>query len=431
MKILHIEPFAGISGDMLLGALVDLGVGVGLLTEQVAALGLSERVELRSRRVTRCGITGTKVDVVVDGQVEGPSEAPGSPGEGKQAGHHGHHEHHEHHEHHGTRVDELLGRIEESGLDPEVKELGSAAFRRLAEAEARVHGSRPDRVHLHEVGALDALVDVTCTCAAVSALEVERILSAPPREGHGEVAAAHGILPVPAPATAYLLEGYPVERIDVPFELITPTGAALLVTLADDITREVSVNARRVGYGAGTRELAGRPNLLRLTLGTAGVPSPGGLDPVSVLETVVDDLNPEIWPYVIDRLMEAGARDAWLTPVVMRKGRPGTQLTVLCEPGRQTEIEHVVFRETGTLGMRVRVSERTVLARTSGMLRTRLGELRVKCSRMPGGEGWYVHPEHEACREAALREGLPLREVYRAVEEAAGDPERLTVEGTS
>ncbi|MFO7768664.1 MAG: nickel pincer cofactor biosynthesis protein LarC [bacterium] len=420
MKVLHLEPFAGISGDMFLGALVDLGVGIDLLQDQVAELGLADRVRLRTRRTRRCGITGTKVDVAVDGVVEGPSEERGA---GHDSGRKG--------RSHGTHVSELLERIEESGLDPEVKEMSAAAFRRLAGAEARVHGTGADRVHLHEAGALDALVDVTCTCAAVSALEVERVVSAPPRDGHGEVEAVHGILPVPAPAAAYLLEGCPVERIDVPFEMITPTGAALLVGLTDEFTHEVSMLTRRVGYGAGTRELAGRPNLLRATLGEMEAGAPGGLDRVAVLETVVDDLNPELWPHVIDRLLESGARDAWLTTVVMKKGRPGVQLTVLCEPGRRMQTEQVVFRETGTLGMRVRTSDRTVLARTAGTLRTRLGAVRVKCSRLPGEGAWRVHPEYDACREAALREGVPLRDVYRAVEEAAGDGERLILEEPS
>ncbi len=292
-----------------------------------------------------------------------------------------------------------------------------------------MHGSSPDRVHLHEVGAIDAVVDVVCSVAGVAKLDVERVVSAPPSEGHGEVTTAHGVLPVPAPATAYLLEGVAVHRVDVPFELVTPTGAALLVTLADSFSEQIFIEAERVGYGAGTREIAGRPNLLRASLGRMIEESGGVSDQVTILETVVDDALPEIWPYLIDRLLSAGARDAWLTPVVMKRGRPGIQLTVIADTGARGPLEKIIFEETGTLGIRTGSLPRSVLPRAAGTLATELGPLRVKLSRLPGSERWRVHPEFEACREAAEKHGMALREVYALVNRAAAEESALSVEG--
>jgi uncharacterized protein (TIGR00299 family) protein len=418
VRILYLEPFSGISGDMLLGALVDLGVPVEVVRAQVEALGLGDRIELEVSRLGRGGVVGTKVNVRVDGQVEG------SPGHRPEEGEHDHHG-----SAHAVPAAEVLARIAGSRLEPEVRATSLRVFTRLAEAEARVHGTEPADVHLHEAGALDALVDVTGTVAALAWLAPDRILSAPPREGWGEISSAHGRLPVPAPATAYLLEGVPIERVDVPCELVTPTGAALLVTLSEDFTRRCAFKVERVGYGAGTRELAGRPNLLRATLGEAdpahGVPR----DQVVVIETVVDDLEPELWPHLIERLLREGARDAWLTPVIMKKGRPGVALTVLADPARSALLERVVFTETGTLGLRVRTWDRVVLPRARGILDTPLGPLAVKLSRLPGETQWRVHPEYEACRELAGERGLPLREVYAAVQEAAGRPGALQVTG--
>jgi uncharacterized protein (TIGR00299 family) protein len=371
------------------------------------------------RRLGRGGVVGTKVDVRVDGRVEGPAESrPEGAGQDLAPGHA-----------HATRAADVLERIAGSRLEPRVRETSLRVFTRLAEAEARVHGTEPAAVHLHEVGALDALIDVVGATAGLDWLAPDRVLSAPPREGWGETRSAHGVLPVPAPATAYLLEGVPLERIDVPFELVTPTGAALLVTLSDGFTRECALNVERVGYGAGTRELAGRPNLLRASLGEAGPAAGAPRDQVTVVETVVDDLTPELWPHLIERLLEQGARDAWLTPVIMKKGRPGVALTVLADPARSAAVQECLFAETGTLGLRVRTSDRVVLPRARGRLTTHLGPLTVKLSRLAGESAWRVHPEYEACRALARERGVPLREVYAAVQQAAADPGALQVEG--
>jgi uncharacterized protein (TIGR00299 family) protein len=418
VRVLYLEPFSGISGDMLLGALVDLGVPIEVLRAQVEVLGLTDRVTLEVRRLGRGGVVGTKVDVRVDGEVEGPADSR-PEGEEHQEGHG---------QAHGIHAAGLLERLADSRLEPAVRRTALRVFTRLIEAEARVHGTEPAAVHLHEVGALDALIDVVGAVAGVDWLAPERILSAPPREGWGQTRSAHGVLPVPAPATAYLLEGVPLERIDVPFELVTPTGAALLVTLCEAFTRECALDVERVGYGAGTRELAGRPNLLRATLGEAGPAAGVPRDQVAVVETVVDDLTPELWPHLIERLLEQGARDAWLTPVIMKKGRPGVALTVLADPARSAAIQQLIFAETGTLGLRVHTRDRVVLPRARGRLTTPLGVLDVKLSRLAGETTWRVHPEYEACRALALQRGIPLREVYAAVGRAAGEVGALHLE---
>jgi len=424
MRTLLLEPFSGISGDMFLGTLVDLGVPLELMREQVAALGLEDRVELTARTVRRASLAATKVDVIVDGQVEQPS--PG--GAGHEQGGAGHE-----HGHDGgsaaTATPDLIREIlEQAGLDTAVRTTAGEVFERLAAAEARVHGAADGHVHLHEVGALDAIVDVVCAIAGVRELAPERVIATPPRDGHGEIHAAHGVLPVPAPATLVLLEGIEIERIDVPGELVTPTGAALLVTLTDEITRTFSLQPERIGYGAGTRQLPGRPNLLRGTVGES--PRSSGLprDEVVVLETTVDDSSGEYWPWVIERLRAAGARDAWMTPVMMKKGRPGIELTAIVEPGRTDEIARLILTETSTLGLRVRRTERMIAQRAAGRLDTRFGHLPVKLSRLCDGEAWQVHPEFEVCREVALKEGVPLRQVYDEIVRAQSSGAVLEVE---
>jgi len=409
MRALLLEPFAGISGDMLLGALVDVGVPIEELRQQVDALGLADRVELRVGKTVRSGITATKVDVLVDGQIEMPDEAG--------SGHSGH-----------ATLKSIVDRLESSSLDSGVRKRAGEVFRRLAEAEARVHGGDPETVHFHEVGAIDAIVDVVCGVAAVASLGVDRVISTPPSDGHGEVASSHGALPVPVPATSFILEGVPGRRIDVPFEMVTPTGAALLVTLADAIRTEFSFTPERTGYGAGTRQIDGRPNVLRASVGDFPDPEVGAGDEVTVLETTVDDAIPEMWPHLMERLLKEGARDAWLTPVIMKKGRPGINLTVLSDHDSVPIVERVIFEETGTLGIRITSAGRRVLTRVMGTLETRFGALRVKLSRLSDDEKWSVHPEYEICRAVAGKRGIRLRDVYEEIYRAAGDDGALEVD---
>ncbi|MFC1499716.1 nickel pincer cofactor biosynthesis protein LarC [Candidatus Zixiibacteriota bacterium] len=409
MRALLLEPFAGISGDMLLGALVDLGVPVEELRKQIASLGLSDRVELGIAKMVKSGITATKVDVLVDGQMEMPDEVA--------SGHSGH-----------ATLRSITDHLESSSLDAGIRLRAGEVFRRLAEAEARVHGGDPETVHFHEVGAIDAVVDVVCGVAAVAFLGVERVLSTPPSDGHGEVVSAHGVLPVPVPATSFILEGVPGRRIDVPFEMVTPTGAALLVTLADSIGTEFSFTPERTGYGAGTRQIDGRPNVLRASIGDVPELAGGAGDEVVMLETTVDDAIPEMWPHLMERLLEEGARDVWLTPVIMKKGRPGINLTVLADHESVPVLERMIFEETGTLGIRITSAGRKVLSRTMGTLETRFGMLQVKLSRLSDGDTWSVHPEYEICRVVARERGIRLRDVYDEISRASGDENALEID---
>ncbi|MFC1559268.1 nickel pincer cofactor biosynthesis protein LarC [Gemmatimonadota bacterium] len=409
MRTLLLEPFAGISGDMLLGALVDVGVPIEELRQQVEALGLADRVELQVGKTVRSGITATKVDVLVDGQMEMP--------DGAGIGHSGH-----------ATLRSILDRLESSSLDPVVRTGAGEVFRRLAEAEARVHGGDPETVHFHEVGAIDAIVDVVCGVAAVAYIGVDRVISTPPSDGHGEVKSAHGTLPVPVPATSFILEGVPGRRIDVPFEMVTPTGAALLVTLADEVSTEFIFTPQRTGYGAGTRTIEGRPNVLRASIGDYPDQAGGAGAEVAVLETTVDDAIPEMWPHLMEKLLREGARDAWLTPVIMKKGRPGINLTVITDHDSVPVVERMIFEETGTLGIRITTAGRRVLTRLMGTLETRFGALQVKLSRLSDDEEWSVHPEYEVCRAVAGERGVRLRDVYEEIYRAAGDDGALKVD---
>lgn len=412
-RTLLLEPYSGISGDMLLGALVGLGVPLDVMSEQVERLGLADRVQVTTEPTTRNGISATRVHVLVDGETEVPS--------GEK------HDHAHLSADQGTAVRAVLGRIEASALDPDVKQTSLDVYRRLIAAEAAVHGIGEDQIHLHEVGALDATVDVVCAVAGVKALDVEGIVTTPPADGGGETKSAHGLIPVPAPATTLLMEGRRVRRVDVPMELVTPTGAALLVTLAQEAPRGWSFTAERIAYGAGTREIPGRPNVLRASVGTLERVAEG-TDSVMLLQTAVDDATPEIWSYVIERLLAAGALDAWVEPLAMKKGRPGVQLTVVTGEEGRGDLENIIFAETPTLGIRITPVTRRVLPRRSGTLETELGTIRVKLSRLPGEDAWRVHPEYEACRDAALRHARPLGEVYDVVRRAAEQPGALRVE---
>jgi len=405
---LLLEPFSGISGDMLLGTLVGLGVPIGLFEEQVALLGLADRVTLRTEEVQRAGLAATKVDVVVDGEVEGPGGHHHPTGGERAHGHDGAH---------GIPAVDLLERLQRPGIDPAVRAEATDVFSRLIDAEARVHGQDRERVHLHEVGGLDATVDVVCGVAGIGALEVERVVALPPCDGTGETVSDHGTIPVPAPATVILLEGRRVRRIDLPLELVTPTGAALLAVLTEEAPPAWTFQTSRTALGAGSRDVHDRPNVLRGSLGLYEVDDPG-TDRVVLLETAVDDVSGEVWPFVIERLLGAGALDAWVAPLVMKKGRPGVALTVVAPPDRPGDLERIVFEETGTLGIRVTPTSRRVLLRRSGVVETELGPLRVKLSSEPDGE-WRVHPEYEVCREAAREHGRPILEVYDIVRRAA------------
>jgi hypothetical protein len=388
MKIAYADCSSGVSGDMMLGALVDAGVPLAAMRDALATLPL-HGYRLEERRVMRAGLAALKVDVVLD---------------------EGHHQ-----EHRG--LDDVLAVLRGGRLSPRVLEGAEQVFRRLAQAEAKVHGTTPDRVHFHEVGAVDAICDVVGTLVGLEALGVDELLFGRIALGGGSVQTAHGTLPVPAPGTAELLRGLPTAGGPVEMELATPTGAALLSTLGRPSPSWPQMTVEAVGMGAGGRDVPGHPNVLRLAVGVTDAAGATESDQVWVLEANVDDMTGQEVGCCLERLLAAGALDACVTPVQMKKNRPGVLLTVLCEPAQLSAMEEALWRHTTTLGVRRCLMQRSKLARRHETVRTPWGEARVKLGLL-GGEVVRSEPEYEDCRRLAEAAGLSLREVYRAVLDA-------------
>lgn len=382
MSSLYYDCFAGISGDMNLGALVDLGVDAAMLRTGLDRLGL-DGYGLHIRADSRGGIAGTRVEVRVDADARRPAR-------------------------HLSSVRELIGR---SGLGRRVESFALQVFERLAAAEARVHGIPIDEVHFHEVGAVDAVVDIVGAAICLEQLEWPSVVSSAVELGSGFVDCAHGRFPVPAPATLELLRDVPMHRGGVPYEATTPTGAAILTVAAERFDPQGSIVARRVGYGAGRRD-GPVPNMLRVLV-TDPLAIPYG--ELSLLECNIDDMSPELYPHLLDRLLANGARDAWIVPLVMKKGRPGMLVSVLCEGRDEQTMTRLLFAETTTLGVRRGVVSRTTLERTMRAIATPFGPVPVKVAVHPDGTR-RAKLEYEACRSIALERNLPLREVYRELE---------------
>jgi pyridinium-3,5-bisthiocarboxylic acid mononucleotide nickel chelatase len=415
MRIGYLECFAGISGDMLMGALVDAGAPVELLQRTAASLNLG--AELRVTRVSRSGIQSTKIDVMVQGKLHEPAAATG-PVEHEHDHHHDHqhghkHEHPaHHHEHeHGRNLAQIRSLLRSADLTQRARDLSLNAFSLLAQAEGRIHGVPPEQVHFHEVGAVDAIVDIACCAAAVDALDLDQWYCSPVNVGGGFVNCAHGRFPVPAPATAELLKNAPVYSAHVQVELVTPTGAALLRALDCRFESAPMMRVQSIGYGAGTRNPERFPNVLRVSL--AEVAEPLGGDKVTMLECAVDDLSPEILAHTAQLALERGALDVMSASVTMKKGRLGTLLTVLCKPADAEHLQQLLFRETSTLGIRVREENRVVLAREITPVETDFGVIRVKTGSWRGEE-WNAAPEFEDCRRAAAAFDVPLKTVMQA-----------------
>ena len=394
MRIAYLDAFSGVSGDMTVGALLDLGLPLAALREAIAALALPG-VEVAVERVARSGIAATKFHAHVHGE---------RPDQGPPAHHHGH-----------RAWAEIRDLLAGSRLAAPVKERALAVFARLAEAEGRVHGVPADAVEFHEVGALDAIVDVVGAALGFVHLGVEAVYAGPLPMGQGRLRSAHGPLPVPAPAVVLLVAGRPVRLEDGAAELVTPTGAAIVAALAQrEAVPEMRIEA--VGYGAGDRELADRPNLLRILLGEPVVAA--GADEVVVLEATIDDMSPQLYEHVLDRLLAAGARDAFLVPVVMKKSRPATMLRVLAAPADRDRLAGIVFAETSTVGLRYTTWGRLVLPREERTVETPYGTVRVKIARAPDGTV-NVAPEFEDCRRLATERGVALKLVHQAAMAAA------------
>jgi uncharacterized protein (TIGR00299 family) protein len=454
MRIAYLDCFSGISGDMFLGALVDAGVPAKLFEDTVAALNIGARLEVS--RVTRSGIAATKLDVFAHGEKELPREVfwaqqshawEHEPESGHKHKHdHGHEHTHEHepvelrehnygpvrsegsragapaphrHEHEhgrgqGRGLQEIREIIRKAEISDGAKNTAIAIFETLGAAEAKIHNSAIEKVHFHEVGAVDAMVDIVCAAVGAEALGVDEIVCSPLNVGGGTVKCAHGLLPVPAPATVELLKGAPVYSSGIQLELVTPTGAAIVKNLARRFASFPAMTIEKSGYGAGTRDISGHANVLRLTIGESQTEFAANIssETISVLEANLDDLNPQVFGYVVDRLLAEGALDTFALPVQMKKNRPGMLLTVLAKRDDASRLARIIFTETTTLGVRQREEQRQVLARKWITVVTRWGDVRLKVASMNGTVTNYA-PEYEDCRKLAAEHNVPLKSVMQ------------------
>ena len=391
MRIAYFDCPSGAAGDMIMGALVDAGVPFEALQRELAKLRLPG-FTLERREVMKGAFRATKVDVHV-------------------------HDHEEHH-HPDRNLGAILALIAASGLDAPVKERAGRIFTRLAQAEARVHGTTVDQVHFHDVGAVDAIVDVVGACAGLHLLGVDTVHCSALPLGGGFVTGAHGRMAIPGPGTAELLKGFPVVDTGVRRELVTPTGAAILTTLSASAGAMPAMTVEAVGYGAGTMDLE-TPNLVRVFLGRAS--ETRGSETIMQVETTVDDMQPQLWEAVMERLFDVGALDVYLTPVTMKKSRPGIVLTALCAPDRVTELSRVLFEESPTIGVRWTAYQRERLDRETVTLATAYGPVSFKVSRL-AGRVVTATPEFAEIRRIAKEKGLPAREV---LDQARADVRRL------
>lgn len=382
MKIAYFDCFSGIAGDMILGALLDSGLELSALKKELKKLPLTG-YKLEAFKTEKHGIRGTKFEV----------KTP------KEKTH--------------RNLKDILKIIDRSSLDKKIKESSKKIFRRLAEAEAKVHGVNVDKIHFHEVGGVDAIIDIVGTVIGLDLMGAEKIYSSPLSFGRGFVEFSHGKFPVPAPATVELCKNIPVRYTDIEGELVTPTGAAIITTLAE-FSERLDFKIKKIGYGAGSMDLKETPNLLRVMIGEKDVALEQ--DEILVLETNIDNTTPEILGYLTERLMQEGALDTYLVPIVMKKGRPGVLLSVLCKPEELNRLSSLIFSETGTIGLRTQFHLRKKLPRKVRVVRTQFGKARVKI--VEYGEKIHISPEFEDCRILADKENVPLREVYREVEKS-------------
>ncbi len=381
MRIGYADCFSGASGDMLLGALIHAGLDRVLLAEELTKLklpGLELQVIDKTTHSLSC------VQILVESK----------------------------HSQELRTLPAILTILEGSDLHPTVVAKSSQVFRVLAEAEAKVHNTSVDQVHFHEIGALDTIVDVVGTVFGLQHLGINRLVCSPLPNGHGFVKCAHGLLPLPAPAVCVLLKGVPTYGVDLQAELVTPTGAALLATLADSFGSLPPLTITNTGYGSGSRALSnGQPNLLRLIIGEGASVSESQL--VEIIETNLDDWSPEGFPHLTTLLFDRGAIDVSLAPIHMKKGRPGFTLQVICPPAFAHPLKETILTHTTAIGLRFRHEERRTLPREIVTVLTKWGEIKAKRVQTP--KGWVIHPEYEECRSVALKHALPLSEVYREV----------------
>jgi pyridinium-3,5-bisthiocarboxylic acid mononucleotide nickel chelatase len=380
MKLAYFDCFSGISGDMTLGALVDAGCDVEHLRAELRGLQV-HGWELRAEKVWKNGMAATHIHVRTEDQQMHRS------------------------------LSAILEVLRTSHLPAAVHDRASAIFQKLGEAEARVHDVPIEKIHFHEVGAVDAIVDIVGACIGFTALGIDKFACSPLNVGGGTAKMAHGVLPVPAPATANLLQGKPTYSNGIQKELVTPTGAAIVATLCNHFGPQPPMTVSAIGYGAGTADLEGQPNVLRIMIGNSAEKVVAGYDEeISVIEANLDDMNPQIYGYFLEKALAAGALDVYTTPVQMKKNRPGMLLTVLCKPVDTNVLISLIFAETTTFGARTYRAQRRALPRESVSVSTSYGDVRIKISRV-NGRILHVAPEYDDCRKLAVEKNVPLQQV--------------------
>ncbi|MFQ5863812.1 MAG: nickel pincer cofactor biosynthesis protein LarC [bacterium] len=377
-KITYFDCFSGISGDMLIGALLDAGADFDVLKSELAKLGLSN-YELEARKVSKQHIAATKFDVVDKGQTV------------------------------YRHLKDLNAVVEKSPLPPDIQQKAKSIFLRIATAEAKVHGQPLEKVHFHEIGAVDTIIDVVGTLICLKLLNIERVFCSRLNVGSGFVEFSHGRFPVPVPATAEILTGVPIYTTDIQAELVTPTGAAIIAEIASAFGDMPVMTTQSIGYGAGVRELE-QPNVLRVFVGTSDESSKE--DEVVIIETNIDDMNPQLYEHVLERLLANGALDVFLTNVMMKKNRPGTNVTVLAQPADQDKLINLLFEETTTIGVRMRRESRKTLQREIQEVDTKFGKVKFKLSRL-GDKVINAVPEYDDCKRIAKELNLPLKQVMQ------------------
>ena len=383
MKTAYFDCFSGISGDMIIGALIDLGLDFEFLDSELKKLELKD-YKIKSRKIIKNGISATKFDVIEKNKNE--------------------------HYHNERNLEEINKIIYNSKLGAQTKNTIKKIFFKIAVAEAKIHNKSIDKVHFHEIGAIDTIIDVAGAVIGLEKLGIGKIYSSRLNTGTGFVKFSHGKFPVPAPATAEILNGVPVYHNNIEAELVTPTGAAIISVLAYEFGEMPSMKSEKIGYGAGTKDLQ-QPNVLRVFLGELDEKND---DTINIIETNIDNMNPEIYPYVIDKLIENGALDAYLINIIMKKGRPAIKLTVLSKIEDTDKLSKIIFDETATLGIRIFRNERKILQREIKSIKTGYGNIRVKISKLDG-KIKNIMPEYEDCVKIARKYKIPLKKVYEEI----------------
>ncbi|KZL90440.1 nickel pincer cofactor biosynthesis protein LarC [Clostridium magnum] len=434
MKILYYDCFCGISGDMNLAALIDLGVPKEYLLQELSKMNLNSEYEIKIERAAKLGITGTRVDVILKDKLEDRTHSQEQALHGHNHEHtHGHSHHHEGeehnhgennhshreshkehvhtHQHHHRNLKDIKEIVNSSDLSDKVKKRSLDMFMKVAEAEAKVHGKDLYEVHFHEVGAIDSIVDMVGAAICLDYLEVDKIIASPVQVGGGFVKCAHGLMPVPAPATVEILKNIPINIGIVQFETTTPTGAAILASNAHEFTPKIDFSIKKVAYGIGHRDLE-IPNVLRVYLGEREGSEEVG--EMYIIETNIDDMNPEFYGYLEEKLFEVGALDVVKTPIFMKKGRPAIKLSVSVNERNEENVLDIIFQETTSIGVRKCKVEKIMLNREFSKVKTEYGDITIKKSYYKGKLVKYK-PEYEECKIIAKEKNIPIDRVYKAV----------------